>query len=164
MIAALFVFLMFAIWTFLGPPVGDQKWSASNNGFGVKIAPREVIEADGQCYEGILAQEKAEFKLAWIFGLIAALPTFLFDAPYLAVFVAILAALGQSLARLIFDNFDYMGHNVEIMVAEEMGREGYRTQEIDRMIRRDRTDMTPAEVEENLRRWEWVAKIMRRLV
>ena len=144
-----------------GPIVKKGK-SATNNGFRVTMPPREKLEADGQSYAGVLAQEKAEFRIAWIAGGLLASPSLVaFPEGFL-----LFAALGQTIARLLTNSFDYVGHGVEIMVAEESGFIGYREQEIARMISRDpkRKGMTPEQVDAKLRKWHWLAKIGRKLV
>lgn len=157
------VWLAIVAYVFAGPLVFSGR-RAFNSGAGITLPPASISEADGQSPAGIRAQETAEFRLAWFCGLIVALPFIWLPLSWAAVPIA--AAAGQTLARAIFDGFDYVGHGVEIMVAEEEGRIGYRDAEIQRMIDRDRsrTGMSPVDVDRKLKRWHWLARIMRRLV
>lgn len=74
-----------------------------------------------------------------------------------AVFAAF---IGNALARKLTGHFDYVGHNVEIMVEERAGFPDYRAGEITRMIERgDQRGMTADQVDAALRRWAWLARV-----
>lgn len=166
MISGLIALAALLVFVFLGPPTERGGNRSSNHGFGIRLRHPADSEADGQSPSGVRAQEIGEFRLAWVVGMLLALPALLLDGWLVGPIYLIGAALGQSLFRVVFKPFDYVGHGVEIIVAEEEGREGYRAAEIDRMINRDtsRKGMTPAEVDAILRKWDWLSKLVRRLV
>ena len=159
-IAALMAFV------FIGPPISRGGTAARNSGFGVRLPYADVTLRDGQSLRGRKAHEVSEFRLGWLIGAIVSLWTFILPDPFAGVAYLASAAVVQSLARAITGHFDYIGHNVEIMVAEEEGMEGYRQAEIRRMIDRDasRRGMSEAAVNARLRKWAWLARIMRRMV
>lgn len=73
--------------------------------------------------------------------------------------------VGNALVRVATDSFDYVGQGIEIMIAEDEGRAGYREAEIERMLRdQGRAGMTPAKVEAKLAKWNWLARFARRFL
>lgn len=163
---AVFAWGLVLVFVLLGPYIERGADRAHHNGFQVWLPDVWLTESRGQSPRGVEAQEVAEWKLAWLCGLLLALP--LLFAPTISytvhwLVVPVVAAFGQTMARMLTNGFDYVGHGIEIMVAEEEGRAGYREQEIWRMIHHDpaRKGMTIEQVDAKLRRWHWLAKLAR---
>lgn len=152
---------------FIGPPVTVTGRIARHNAFRVIVPPDSVTESQGQTPKGRRAQEVAEWRLCWLVPLpIAALALFVIPEPFYAVLAFLFAAMvGNALVRVATDSFDYVGHGIEIMIAEDEGRKGYREAEIERMLRdKGRAGMTPAKVEAKLAKWNWLARFARRFL
>lgn len=161
------IILAVLVATRLGPPITRGGNVARHNAFCVWLPHDAVTESQGQSPAGRKAQEVGEWRALWIFGIAVASPVLWQIEPlFLAVLAFFLAAmLVQTGLRLATDSLDYMGHGIEIMVAEDEGRAGYREAEIARMVRdRDRKGMTVAEVDRKLRQWNWLAVIVRKVL
>lgn len=119
-----------------------------------------VPYATEQHARGVEAQETVEWWLAWLCGCVLALPAALaLSEPLWANAGALVAAFaGNALTRALAGHFDLVGHNVEIMLAQEDGWTDYRYAEIQRMLRGDQRGMNASVVDANLRRWEWLAR------
>lgn len=139
-----------------GPPM-YRGGHAENNIVMVRALPRTAPFS-----KPIEAQEVAEWWCAWLAGCLLALPVALLVPGLVGTAATLVAAfLGNLLARKATLHFDYVGHNVEIMVAEREGWIGYREAEIDRMIERgDQRGMSRADVARRLRRWAWLARVV----
>lgn len=156
------VWVAILAWAILGPPIRRGASHSSNTPLRVSLPDDSILEASGQSPAGVKAQEVGEFRLSWIAGLIAALPAaIMLEGLIGALAVAIGAALAHAVARKLTNSFDYVGHGIEIIVAEREGRVGYRTAEIRRMIDWDpaRKGMTAEQVDAKLRRWHWLARL-----
>lgn len=153
---ALGLILAFAL--IKGPTIKSGSFGR-NNGFGYEVPPDAETEASGQSPKGRLAHERAEFRLAWLVGLIPAVPVAICLDGLLSLSAVLVAALAQTIGRLLTNSYDYIGHNVEIMIAESEGREGYRAQEINLMADGEQRGMTPEQIDAKLRKWEWLAKV-----
>lgn len=145
---------------FVGPPIKRGGLYARNHGFGVTLPDDDTTIMQGQDPEGRKAHEVAEFRLAWLFGLIAAFPVCFFVDGLFSVLVPVVAAVGQSLTRAVTGQLDYVGHGVEIIT---VGKPIYRIDEIERMMA-DRPGMTFEQVERKLDAWHWLAVIGSKIV
>lgn len=148
---------------FTGPKIVRKGQTAHNYAFSVVLPPDEVTESQHQSPAGRKAQEVAEWRLLWLVAIALAAPAlFLLPSFYGLLVFPIAALLGKNIVDRATNHFDYVGHGVEIMVAEDERRAGYREAEIARMLRDPkRKGMTAAEVDRKLRRWNWLARIGR---
>lgn len=142
-----------------GPPVFRGGSVAQHLITHVRLPLDQTTEAQGQSPRGRKAQEVIEWRLCWICGLVVAFPATFINGDPLGVIALILlsAVIGNAIARILTDGFDYVGHGAEIIVAEQEGREGYRAAEAKRMLW-SRPNASITDVEAGLRRWNWLAQ------
>ena len=162
-IGGAFFILLWAAYGLFGPITRLGK-SARHNALFLWMPSKA---RNGNYLPAVKVQEVGEWRLSKIIativgtsvlGLILALSPELVIAPFIVVFATVAA---DSFSRLFTD---YAGHGAEIIEAERLGIEGYRDAEIHRMINLDsRQHMTPEQVDEALRSWHWLAKIVWRL-
>ncbi|MCR4297245.1 MAG: hypothetical protein NUV75_00620 [Gallionella sp.] len=166
MIYGIATWLAIAAFMAFGPPIRRGASHSSNHFFMVSLPDNAVLAATGQSPAGVKGQEVGEFRLTWLCGLIVAAPALMIGGPLGALAVVIAATAGNGISRALTGSFDYVGHGIEIIIAEREGREGYREAEIRRMIDwdRTRTGMSTADVDANLRKWHWLARIVERIV
>lgn len=146
----------------IGPPVQVQSGSGGRNTMlGVTVPPDAETEASGQSPAGRLAQERGEWKLAKLFALpFAGVAAYFAPDGLIAVPIALVAfALAELLGRKLTGHWDYVGHNIEIMVAEAEGREGYREAET-RRVANDK-GITFEQAEASLRKWALLARVVK---
>lgn len=160
----LIAWALLAAYTLIGPVVRRGGTHAGHNALFVTLPPDSVTLAQGQHPEGRRAQELGENRLQGLVALVPALaPALLLDGPYAAL-AAILAYVAVKSVLYAIPAIDTAGHGAEIIVAEQDGYWSYGQQEIERMLRDPaRNGMTFEDVEAELRRWEWLSKIMVRL-
>ena len=150
-----------AVFAAVGPPVfvKADRTGAGHNALAVFMYP--VGRRPNQYRPAVLAQEKAEWRMLWLFGIACGLiANFAWQAPNEHwAYVLLAAFLGNIFLRLATNGLDYVGHGVEIIVAEEAGWSDYRADEIERMRRNDgRSHMSPEQVSDKLDVWAWFAK------
>lgn len=152
--------------TFIGPPVRIVAGSGGRNTpLGVTLPPDSALEASGQSPAGVKAQEVGEWRLAKLCGLFLAGAVAATVDGAIGIVAALIAAVaGEAIARKASGQFDFVGHNIEIIVAQREGRTGYRMAEIARMQAGDQVGMTIDQIDDALRKWEWLAWIMVKLV
>ena len=151
--------IFWAVYGFIGPITRKGKSARHNAMYLWKPSKGR----NGNHLPAVLIQELGEWRLSKLIAIIIAIPaailsTGLVIGPFIAI---ILMMAADSFSRLFTD---YAGHGAEIIEAERLKIEGYRAAEINRMINLDsRQHMTPEEVDEKLRTWHWLAKIVWRL-
>jgi hypothetical protein len=157
----LFLLIAPAVWLalFLFPPVFAGK-SAKHNPIGI-WKPEGPLNRDGSTTVYAHVQEKGEYRLAKIGGILAGL-VFIWVPydPVIYLLQPIAMAVADQAVRF-FSGTDYAGHGAEIIAAERDGMMGYRAYEIARMS--DDRDKQGQDIEAGLRRWNWLARIVERL-
>lgn len=116
----------------------------------------------GNYLPAVKVQEVGEWRLSKLVAVLCGVPGLLLVSDPLSQFFAVLLPmlLADAFSRKI-PGFDYAGHGAEIMAAEREGMVGYRAAEIERMkLYNGRPDMTAPEINDELRRWHWLARIV----
>lgn len=153
---ALFAALTLFMW--FGPPIKRGGTVAGHNIIRCWLPLDETTESQGQSPEGRRLQEICEWRLLWLAGIITAIPA-IWVHP---IAIPLAAFAGNAIVRKLTNHLDYVGHGIEIAVAEAEGRLGYREQEIARMLADPaRKGMTVEQIETNLARWAWLGRIAR---
>ena len=157
MIALIAPALWFALWLF--PITLRGKWAISN-AFRI-IKPRGPINRDGSITAYAHVQERGEYRLYKLLSFVAAVPFAFWDSDPWFVMPALqlitMMAADQAV-RVLLPFIDYAGHGAEIMAAEADFDTTYRLAEIERM--RDDRDKRGQDVEAELARWHWLARIV----
>ena len=160
--------LILTLFALIGPPLSVKGRSARHTVFHVTLPPDEETERQGQSPAGRRTQELGEWRMLWLLA-IATIGVPLAWAvqghgPISTAAVVFVTIVGNGVWRIATNGLDIAGHGAEILVAEKEGREGYRAEEISRMLRDpDRSRMTAEQIQAKLRRWQWVSKILIRL-
>jgi hypothetical protein len=154
----LFLLIAPAVWLamFARPPVFAST-TAKHSPIGI-WKPEGPLNRDGSVTVYAHVQEKGEYRLAKIGGILAGLAFIWvpFD-PVVYLLQPIAMAVADQAVRF-FPGTDYAGHGAEIIAAERDGAVGYRAAEIERMS--DDRDKQGQDIEAGLRRWHWLAVIV----
>jgi hypothetical protein len=124
------------------------------------IRPVGPINSDGSTTVHVHVQEKGEYRLHKLLGLIASVPyvLFPFDPLQIALTLEVVTMLGVDQFTRRLNAIDYAGHGAEIIAAERAGDTGYREAEIARMS--DDHDKRGQDIPAELRRLDWLARIV----
>jgi len=153
--------LLVVVWAAYGVvgPVVFNGTRACHNALAVWMP---AAGSNGNYLSAVRVQEVGEWRLSKLVAVLCAIPGLLMVSDPLSQCFAVLLPmlLADAFSRKI-PGFDYAGHGAEIMAAEREGVVGYRAAEIERMKLYDgRPDMTAAEIDDELRRWHWLARIV----
>lgn len=149
------IVLIWAAYGVLGPVV-LKGTSARHNAFAVWM---HSSDSTGNYLPAVKVQEVGEWKLAKALAVLAALPGLLLTTDPISqlILTVIPMLLVDGLCRPLLD---YAGHGAEIIAAERAGLVGYREAEIERMRLFDGRTLSSEQIDSNLRRWHWLAKIV----
>lgn len=117
LVFAIFAFIAVVLPVFRVLPLVIKGDKIQNSPYFLKMAPREGIPY----YDARLAQEKAEYWLRWVVGVLVALPTVPFLPTGVPIIVAMLGTMLVHPKGPFYKELELIGHTVEVVVAERAG-------------------------------------------
>lgn len=152
------------LFTLIGPPIKRGGTHAWNGPLHVILPTDATTIGQANHIAGRRAQEVAEWRLIGLLALIPAAVAAWAIGDVIGNVAAAVAWFAAKIPLYKVQTLDDAGHGAEILVAGRDGFDSYRELEADRMLRDPaRHHMDLEDVLRQLRRVEWLSKIMVRL-